>query len=216
MTRCSQGVGESGKAILEEIWRNAKEDPDGDQTSQIVYACDELGDLALHKAAHFGHWCILEWMFQKAEILEYYTKNVDKCDSQGYTALFLACFKGYIGPETIVAKDSTTQENRRRCVKLLLDHGANPNFVCDKVKMTPLHWAAYNNDSKVAIMLMRAMHQRNEYQLPSASGAMPIDIAGFMKNKKVVNAIVDQHEMWMEEEKFNMKYPDGEVLDADR
>ena len=82
--------------------------------------------------------------------------------------------------------------------------------------MTPLHWAAYNNDSKVAIMLMRAMHQRNEYQLQSASGAMPIDIAGFMKNKKVVNAIVDQHEMWMEEEKFNMKYPDGEVLDADR
>ena len=108
MTRCSQGVGEKGKGILDEIWMRAANDPEGDQTDQIIHAHDELGDLAMHKAAHFGHWCILEWMFEKPEVSAYYKENVDKKDSQGYTALFLSCFKGYIGPETIVARDATT------------------------------------------------------------------------------------------------------------
>jgi hypothetical protein len=47
-------------------------------------------------------------MFDKPEVSAYYMENVDKKDSQGYTALFLSCFKGYIGPETIVARDATT------------------------------------------------------------------------------------------------------------
>jgi hypothetical protein len=82
--------------------------------------------------------------------------------------------------------------------------------------MTPLHWAAYNNDEVVALILMRAMHKDKQYQRCSAAGAMPIDIAGFMKNKKVINAIVDQHELWMEEEAFTMKYPEDQSLETGR
>ncbi len=56
-----------------------------------------------------------------------------------------------------MAKALTTQKNRLMCVELLLEKGANPNFAAEKVNMTPLHWACYNDDADVAWTLLKKM-----------------------------------------------------------
>ena len=115
-------------------------------------ATDDIGDLPIHKAATFGHWQVLRWIFSKAELRG--AEYVNTPDAQGYTPIFLSCFKGYMGAEGIIAKADSTRENRLKCVRLLLAKGAEPNFVAQKVKMTPLHWAAYNDDADVAWSLL--------------------------------------------------------------
>ena len=50
------------------------------------------------------------------------------------------------------------------------------------------------------------MWSHKQSQVKSASGAMPVDIAGFMKNKNTVAVFIDEDERRIEEEKYNFKY----------
>ena len=41
------------------------------------------------------------------------------------------------------------KSKRYKVCEMLVEHGADVNFKVQYVNMTPLHWAAYNADSKV-------------------------------------------------------------------
>ena len=125
--------------------------------------------------------------------------KINEKDSQGYTALFLACFKGYMGAEAIISKSPATKEARYRCVSLLLSKGAEPNVEAPKVNMTPLHWACYNDDADVVWALLTKMRSRGDEPVRSSMEFYPIDIAGFMKSKQAIAAMVDYVEMMIEQ-----------------
>ena len=47
-----------------------------------------------------------------------------------------------------------TRKKRLEVVKLLVEKGANVDAETKIVHMTPLHWAAYNNDKEVVKYLL--------------------------------------------------------------
>lgn len=124
---------------------------------------------------------------------------VNELDSQGYSPLFLACFKGYIGAESIVSKAASTKDSRMRCVKALVGYDADINFVVNKVNMSALHWAAYNDDAAVCEYLLK---QPGINMVFSAGESTPVDIAGMMGYEGVVNKFIDnleeqiEHKYW--------------------
>lgn len=53
--------------------------------------------------------------------------------------------------------------------------------------MTPLHWAAYNNDKRVASYLMK-----NGASLSyTYNNETPLDIAGYLENEEVIFTIIN-------------------------
>ena len=207
LTLCVKGAGFDHVSRLEEIWNNALNEGTVDE---LINARDDVGDSPIHKTALYGHYNILKWMFEKDEFKK--VIEVDEPDSQGYTPLFLACFKGYIGSEQILARDDSTKARRMKVVDLLLNNGAEPNYVANKVNMTPLHWAAYNDDAAVTRRLLYEMKNKGLVPTESASGAYPVDIAGFMKHKSVVNVYVDFTEYSLEEEYYKINYNEGAMI----
>ena len=193
MTYCVKGLEKSEIQLLDQLWMEAKSQ---DLQDQIIEATDDQGDLPIHKAANFGHWQILEWIFNKEELNA--TSKVNEPDSQGYTPLFLACFKGYMGAEAIMSKSQQTKDDRFECVSLLLSKGAEPNIAVDKVHMTPLHWACYNDDADVVWLLLNEMKSRGQAPVKSSSNFFPIDVAGFMKSKQAIMAFITFAEMLIE------------------
>ena len=95
--------------------------------------------------------------------------HIDNLDSQGHTALFLACKKGNLEVAT-------------ECAKLLINAGANVNFSTKTLKMNPLHWAASNGDARLVKLLLR----NKALQTKSARGFVPVDMAGFCDKRAVV------------------------------
>jgi ankyrin repeat protein len=70
----------------------------------------------------------------------------------------------------------------------LLTLGAQANFTNDFVKMTPLHWAAYNDDPKTTQLLL----DNGATQTYNSDNNSPIDIAGMCNNKDVVDVFLSQ------------------------
>ena len=99
---------------------------------------------------------VLEWYYEKKEKAnDPSTKvpkwlDIDAKNAEDLTPLFLACLYGK--PKSAVLENEETtaiQEVRLKCVKILVDNGAKVNFTTKKLKMTPLHWAAFNGDTHV-------------------------------------------------------------------
>lgn len=65
---------------------------------------------------------------------------------------------------------------------MLLEWDADTNLQCDYVKMTALHWAAYNNDYKVVELLL----QCGAKSLLNKDNNAPVDIAALCENWEVV------------------------------
>jgi ankyrin repeat protein len=60
----------------------------------------------------------------------------------------LACYRGYDKEENLGLV------TRIKCVKALVEAGANINFTKEHSKLTALHWTAYNNYKNSAIYLL--------------------------------------------------------------
>ena len=86
---------------------------------QIFNAHDEDGDLPVHKAAMHGNPTCLQWIFDEWKKAGR-KLDVDAMDHNGRSALYLVCFKGYLGAEGIVGKTPDTQKKRIECVNILL------------------------------------------------------------------------------------------------
>jgi ankyrin repeat protein len=46
-------------------------------------------------------------------------------------------------------------KERLETVRILIENGANVNFVTKNLKMTPLHWAAHQGDVELVKLLLR-------------------------------------------------------------
>ena len=68
--------------------------------------------------------------------------NVDAVDGRGYTALFVACWRG-------------NTEGRAACAQLLIDEGADVNFKTEKLWMTGMHWACCHGDRALVELLLK-------------------------------------------------------------
>lgn len=57
----------------------------------------------------------------------------------------------------------------------------------ETIKLTPLHWAAYNDDAE----LCRYLLYNGAHQIESDAGSTPVDIAGFTGHKRVVKVFME-------------------------
>jgi len=80
-----------------------------------------------------------------------------------------------------------TIRKRLQTVKILLGRGADVNFMTPKLKMTPLHWAAYQGDTE----LLKLLLDNGAIMVETSLGSSPIDIAGFCGKKNIVNEFAD-------------------------
>ena len=172
--------GKIAKRPLDELWDNAMDEGLEDQ---IIDAVDEEGDSPLHIACEFGNADVVQWMLNKTEM----ACDVNILNSNGLTALFLVCLKGYAGADGVGANSQSIKQKRLQITKMLVEKGADLNFTREVVELTPLHWAAYNNDAE----LVRYLLANKARQIESAAGSMPVDIAGFTGHKKVFKVFME-------------------------
>ena len=99
-----------------------------------------------------GNPTVLAWILEKWEA-NGYPLEVDTMDSQGYSPLYLVCYRGFQGAAGINGSTAETKKKRLECATILIQHGADINFMTPKLRMTPLHWAAYHNDEKMVEFL---------------------------------------------------------------
>ena len=165
-------------SILDDILKNAKEEG---QENQIFNAHDEDGDLPLHKAAMHGNPTCLRWIIDNWRAHDR-NVDIDEEDHNGRSALFLVCYKGYLGAEGMVAKTAETKKKRMECVEILLAEGAKVNFKTPKIKMTPLHWASYQSDETMVERLLKA----GAILTMTKIGDTPVDVAGYCGEEDTV------------------------------
>jgi len=79
-------------------------------------------------------------------------------------------------------------------VHILLANGANVNFKHSVNQMTPLHWAAYNDSTR----LVRLLLSKGARQILNRERNSPVDIAGFCGNNETVDAFADTFEEELE------------------
>ena len=144
MGACTEGAYKNRQS-LDKIFADAQS---ANATDQIFEAKNGEGDHPLHKAALHGNPTCVEWIHEK------WTKHgikldIDMEDHNGFSPLYLVCFKGFIGQEGLAKFDEKMRQKRIEIVKFLLDKGANVNFRTPKLQMTPLHWAAYQGDAEL-------------------------------------------------------------------
>ena len=169
------------KKLLTKLWNETnRQNPP--VPNQILYAGKAAGYSALAVTARNGNVTVMEWYFEnmknKTDRL-----GVDDLTTDGFTPLFLACYKGYkhLDPEEDAEQ---IKSDRLKIVKLLCNDDANVNFKTKKLGMTALHWAAYHGDIDVVNLLLK----RGATPEFSKAGNTPVDIAGLAGRKEVVRA----------------------------
>ena len=174
---CTEGAyNDSG--LIDAVFNKAQEQH---QENQIFEAKDEDGDLPIHKAAYNGNPTVLLWIIEKW-LQNNVDLNIDEPDSSGYSPLYLACYRGYQGPEELNSKTEITKQKRLECATILIERGADINFMSPKLRMTPLHWASFQDDKKLVEFLIN----NGAWSFKTVLGNTPIDIAGFCKNTEIV------------------------------
>lgn len=173
MTSCYEG-GTHGE--LEDIFQRAIA---ADKKDEIRDAKDGFGNLPFQKAAKHGNSTALKWIFETWS-KEFWSIDINQLDSDGYTALFHCCVRGYtIGSDETAPKSDDSKQDRLECLKTLLftnkekREGIDVNFQNDHVKMTALHWAAYNSDSKCVKLLL----ENGAKSTLNHDNLTPVDIA---------------------------------------
>lgn len=63
-------------------------------------------------------------------------------------------------------------------MKLLIEYGSDINFTKSVTRMTPLHWAAYNDDRETVALLL----DKNAIIKFNTQGSSPIDMAGLAQS----------------------------------
>ena len=129
----------------------------------------------------YGNPTCLKWVIDKWN--ETNTKlDIDALDHNGYTPLYLVCYRGFLGAEGVAGTSPEVKKKRIECVRILIGAGANINYMTPKLKMTPLHWAAYQGDAAMVQVLL----DNNACQHMTTQGNTPVDIAGFMGHREIV------------------------------
>ncbi len=105
---------------------------------------------------------------------------LNKLNKYHFPPLMIACFRGY---HTKGKKDEA-QVYRIKIVDCLLENGARADYITKDTKMTAMHWAAYNKDSKVVQALLE---NRAPELTRSHVGRLPIDVAGSSMAYNVVD-----------------------------
>ena len=102
--------------------------------------------------------------------------HANDVNKDNHPPLYLACstdFKGFTEDEEEDKKIVTIK--RSKIVKLLLKAGAKVNYSSPIMKMTALHWAAYQGCSDV----VRALLDYGAQPEMNLEKNTPVDIAGF-------------------------------------
>ncbi len=104
---------------------------------------DGDGNTALHFGCKNGNLDICTFILNESNNngKDFLNRVIEFRNKRGHTPLMEVCFKGYMQGEKEIALES-----RYRIVKELLNKGADPNAFKTETKMSPLHWAAFNND----------------------------------------------------------------------
>ena len=71
---------------------------------------------------------------------------------------------------------------RQKCVQILIKEGADVNFATKRINMTPLHWAAYQNDNLMVELLLK----EGAHLCMNKLGDTPVDVAGFCDKEDIV------------------------------
>ena len=103
-----------------------------------------------------------------------------------FTPLMSACFRGY----HTKGKAKDCQDERLAIIQCLLDNGAKADYQTGDTKLTPLHWAAYNNDSGCVEELFKRGASPDAF---SAMDRLPIDLAGSSRAYEVIDACLTNY-----------------------
>ena len=104
----------------------------------------------MHIAAEFGNSEVVQWILDKPEM----RADVNAKNGNALTPLFLVCLKGYVGADGIGSKTDSVKIKRLEIARMLVSKGADINYTRDVVGLTPLHWAAYNDDAELCRFLL--------------------------------------------------------------
>ena len=113
-------------------------------------AHDDEGDQPLHIACEFGHVDVVQWILEKTDL----AADVNALSGNALSPLFLTCLKGYQGADGVASKSESVKAKRLKIVKMLVAKGADVDFTRQVVLLTPMHWAAYNNDAELCRFLL--------------------------------------------------------------